>query len=309
MLELYEVTRDEAVRTAAERALAFLAAQAKKCPTVPDAQCIVEAGEIKLGGNGLAILAIAKHAQVTGSEQYVGLASELARFVTSTQSAEGQFTIHKMDIDGSVDDFVSGYYPGEAIFGLARLYEQDGNEAWITAAHRGALWLIEVRDGGKDISELDHDHWLLYALNELHAHNGDERYLIHARKITDAIVSLQHRELQNEYKAWNGGYYNPPRSTPTATRSEGLGAAIELFMRAGDGEFEAKARDALARGLAFELRTQLTPEKITSLGAESAGLGGFHESLGEYGVRIDYVQHNISALLGARRLGLTPIEE
>jgi hypothetical protein len=45
----------------------------------------------------------------------------------------------------------------------------------------------------------------------------------------------------------------------------------------------------MERGIKFTLRTQ-HPD------------GGFHESLDEYVIRIDYVQHNISALLAFNRI-------
>jgi hypothetical protein len=42
----------------------------------------------------------------------------------------------------------------------------------------------------------------------------------------------------------------------------------------------------------------MTSAKASALSVSSDAEGGFHESLTDYTIRIDYVQHNISALLG-----------
>ncbi|MGI8925115.1 MAG: hypothetical protein ACR2HN_00545 [Tepidiformaceae bacterium] len=300
MLELYEVTRDAALLGAAERALSYLEAQAQPCPDFPQTLCVVEDREIKLGGNGLAVLAFAKHAEVTGNESHLGTAVKLARWMTATQSRAGEFTKHRITTGGKPDEFISEFYPGEALFALARLSVRTGNREWIEAAHRGAAWIINVRDRGKTTDQIARDHWFLYALNELHADRASAEYVAHARVITEAIVMDQHQTQEGAQQDWNGGYGDPPRSTPAATRSEGLSAALRIFRRAGDKEYERKALQALERGIEFQLRTQMTAAKADELHADAASIGGFHESLDEYGIRIDYVQHNLSALLAYR---------
>lgn len=302
LLELYDMTKDESYLHVAKRALAYLNEQVMPCPVTPDASCVEEANEIKLGGNALAILAFAEHARVTGSTEHLAQAQSLARFIIATQDPNGEFLIHKMNGSGAVDSFISGYYPGEAIFALARLYELDGNRAWIDAAHKGAHWLIEVRDANVSTPNLNHDHWLLYGLNELYVDRADEIYLVHARRIVESIAALQHQGKTEDRASWNGGFYNPPGSTPTATRSEGLGAAYSLFTQAGDEAYATVAQDAMERAIAFQLRTQFTKAQLAQLDGDTTAAGAFHETLDDYGVRIDYVQHNISALLAFEKI-------
>lgn len=288
LFELYEATGDKKYLDAGERALTYLIDHVIPCPNIPEAACVEELGEIKLGGNGLAVLAFAKHAEVTGNKNHLSLAGRLAQWIVGVQSPSGEFTIHKMTVGGGIDDFVSEYYPGEAMFGLAKLSEVTGERAWLDAAHKAAGWMIASREGIAT-ENLPHDHWFLYALNELHKDKPEPTYVDHAKKLTEAIAAAQHQGLTGDKADWNGGYYNPPRSTPTATRNEGLGAAYELFVRAGEAAYAQVAKDAMEHGIAFTLRTQ---DKN----------GGFHESLDEYAIRIDYVQHNISALLAFDRI-------
>jgi uncharacterized protein YyaL (SSP411 family) len=306
LFELYGATGSERYAEAGEHALTYLDAQLVPCPTVAAALCVLENNEIKLGGNGLAVLAMATEIHTTQNATRLSTAQALAEYIVGTQSASGEFRAHKTDGDGVVSDFISGYYPGEAIFALARLYAIDGNERWIDSAHRGAEWLITVRDAGKDIDELEHDHWLLYGLRELYAHTPNELYLEHARTLTDAIADAQHPSTSSgqvqENPDWAGGFYNPPRSTPTATRSEGLSAAYDIFVMAGDTEYAQRAYETMERAVAFQLQTQFSRRDLSRLDTDPRAAGGFHESLTEYTIRIDYVQHNISALLAFDRI-------
>jgi hypothetical protein len=288
LLELYQATNDRKYLASSEKGIAYLINQVIPCPMVPAAECVEEDAEVKLGGNGLAILALAKHAEVTGDKNHLSLTERLAAFIVGVQSPSGEFAVHKI-ANGVVDGFKSEYYPGEAMFGLAKLSQVSGDRKWLDAAHKGARWIINVRDAGVPAAELPHDHWFLYALNELAKDKQESIYIDHAKKLTEAIAAAQHVGLTGEQKDWNGGYYNPPRSTPTATRNEGLGAAYELFTRAGGTAHATVAKDTMERGIGFTLRTQ-HPN------------GSFHESLDEYAVRIDYVQHNVSALLAFDRI-------
>lgn len=298
LLELYEATGNEIYLRTADRALRYLIKHVVTCPDREEYRCVQERNEIKLGGNGLGLLAFSKYVELTGDEEMLMEAQRLAGWIKATQNEEGEFPIHKMNLLGEASDFTSGYYPGEAIFALTRLYELDQNEEWMDVAHKGALWLIEVRDGEKTINELEHDHWLLYGLNELYQHQEDERYVEHAEKIVEAISASQHRGLIGEKANWNGGFYDPPRSTPTATRSEGLIASYKLFTQAQRTDLAERAFSVLEDAIAFELSTQVTPVSRQRLSLSSRSLGGFYKGIGAYEIRIDYVQHNISALLG-----------
>jgi hypothetical protein len=312
MLELYEVTGDRDLLAAAERALAYLEKRLLgRCRIgATETACVVERGEVKLGGNALAIVALSKHATVTGENRYRDLIDELGRWILATQGEDGEFEIHKQSHPGGeVSDFVSGYYPGEALLALLRRPEPD--RKWIDAAERGARWLIEVRDREVPNSALNHDHWLLYALNELYRLRPDPLFLQHLTRITDAILAKQ-RHSAPDFPDWLGSYYRPPRSTPTATRSEGLGAAYLLVRdvgrtgpgsrRPGREQQEAALLAGLELGVRFQLQTQFLPETVLYLDDPRRTLGGFRRSLTNYEIRIDYVQHNISSLLLLRRI-------
>ena len=296
LAELYGYTGDKKYILGAEKALLYLKKQIKPCPNNLGPACVVEAGETKLGGNALAVLAFTKYMAVTGTRKYVQEAKQLTDFILNTQSKTGEFLVHKIYGD-TVDSFRSRYYPGEAIFALVSLYNLNRDSKFVDAAHRGALWLT-VRDATIPDSKLILDQWLLYGLNELHENNNDERYVKYAKRFVNIASVRQHNSNIDEEIVWNGGYGNPPRGTLAAIIDEGLGAAYYVFLRSRDSEYASKTLEILKNGIRFQLHTQYTAENIVSLKANPAGLGGFRNYLDEYTVRIDYTHHSISALLG-----------
>lgn len=302
MLEVYEIRRDKALLEAIQRGLRFLVKQMKE--TVINNEktiVVVENNDVKLGGNGLAALALAKYIQLTQNNDYLPILQKLGSWIVNTLDDEGKFTIHKQFYNGAVDpDFESEYYPGEALFALARLYQIDPNPRWLKAAVNGALFLINVRDKDLPEEKLNHDHWLLYALNEIYRLEHHAEILTHAQKITNTIINKQRTE--SPYLDWVGSYYNPPRSTPAATRMEGLCASYQLTQDFGSANRTPDILKAIKLGIQFQLQTQFYPESALYLPNPQRAMGGFHASLTDYEIRIDYVQHNISSLLGLYKI-------
>lgn len=303
MMELYRVTGDKGTLQAARRAIGYLLRAVERCPLdgQGSASCVVEDGDVKLGGNALAVIALAKYAEVTGDRQYVPVMLDLGRWIESTQSESGEFTIQIQSYpDGNVDDFESAYYPGEAMLAMVRMYALDRNETWLDVAEAGADYLINVRDKEVPDVALPHDHWLLYALNELYRYRPNPLYVRHSLRLADAIVKSQNDGA--EYPDWAGSYYQPPRSTPAATRTEGLCAAYSLARDFGYAREADTMLAAMWRSAAFQLRTQFGPESALYLNNPQQALGGFRESLTDFEIRIDFVQHNISSLLCLNRV-------
>jgi len=296
LLELYQDTGEVVYLLSAHNAIKYLRTTIAPCPAeFARFSCAYDGEKTKLGGNALAMLALLKYGEVTSDDVYQNEALGLASWIKATQAESGEFTRHIQFRNGERDGHVSDYYPGEAIYALMNLYEATGDEQWLELSGKAAAWLISVRDAAKTSSTIDHDHWLLYGLRELYTHTHKKIYLDHAKKIVDGIVATQHRDGVDV--EWIGGYYVPPRSTPTATRSEGLGAAYGLFKQAGETEYARKSYEALELGVQFQLKTFIDAPTARSFPSPTRSFGGFRYSLEEDTVRIDYVQHNISSLL------------
>jgi hypothetical protein len=301
MLDLYSHNGDPALLASAERAINYLMSQVRRCPVGDGFEnCLVEDDRAKLGGNGLAVLALSYYMRVTGNEALLPEAQSLARWMTSLQAESGEFTIHTMEFStGSDTSTVSAYYPGEAIYALANLYLVDGNKAWLSAAQNGARWLAADRIAGKAPSDITHDHWLLLGLDVIQHISPDPVYYEAAMTIADAIIQSQN--MQPEFPDWFGSFYKPPRSTPAATRTEGLMAAYRIARDYGTPEDAERILQAAQASISFQLTTQFYPESAMYLPDPQRVLGGFHADLTNFEIRNDYVQHNLSAILALLR--------
>ena len=299
LLELYGATHDIRYRQSAERAIEMMLRWSKPIQGADSQAIVYQGGKAKLGASALAVVALLKHKEVTGDSRWLNDAKKLGRFLILQQHKDGHFESNYFFSKNNDDSFDSIYYPGEAVLALTRLQLADPqNHEWQEAAEHAADWLVNVRDQGKKNDDLPHDHWLLIALNELYPLTNNKKHLAHAERIASAILAAQRTD--SVYPDWIGSYYDPPRVTPTATRAEGLAAMWQLAGKTGmkqDAYLEALKKMAV-----FQMRCQLTPENILYLPRPDVARGGFRRSLTEWDVRIDYVQHNISALLALREI-------
>jgi hypothetical protein len=302
MLELYQIDKNADLLNSAQRAIDYLLGFVKNFGYSQSEMSVMVSGEtIKLGGVALTIVALAKYTEITQDQKYLQIMIRLANYIRDSQLNDGAFISQRYYPAGNVrKDFTSQYYPGEAILALLRLYALEPSEIWLETAEKAARHLITVRDQAADTSELVHDHWLLYALKDLYRYQPRYLYLTHAMRISRAITLEQNHHPHNV--DYIGSYYLPPRSTPTATRTEGLLAAHAMAIDTGRLPDAGRIRPAIELGIGFQLQTQIRPEKAMYLENPQQALGGFHKSLDDYEVRIDYVQHNLSAILGYYQL-------
>lgn len=303
LAELYEATGDERYKATAEKAIEFLLSRAVP-ERIDDQDVLVvldDEDQVKLGGNALAVVALCRQVRATGDRSRLETIRKMARWIVSCQDENGRFTTHiKGGTGGGLTPFESLYYPGEAILALLRLYQIDPDPLWLDAAEKGAAYLIEVRDRGLSDRQLPHDHWLLYGLNDLYRLRKRPLFLDHALRLARVIGASQIRTPM--YPDWLGGFDRPPRSNPTATRTEGLCAAYALARDFGHAKQAEEILVTVRRALCFQLQTQWRPESVMYFPDPQLPLGGFHETLTDFDTRIDHVQHNLSALLAARAI-------
>lgn len=302
MLELYELTHDKALMASAERALGYLLKQTDVRKYDDESTLTIVENDIsKLGANALAILAISKYISITKETRYLEAAQKMGLWIKHNQAKDGNFITHKQQYSTQEDyDFVSGYYPGETIFAMVRLYEVDKNPVWLEIAAKGANYIIHERDKGKSVKQLDHDHWLLYGLDALYIHDSNSDYTQHALKICEGILRAQHqKDAPLDYL---GGFYDPPRSTPTSIRAEGLCAAYRLLSGTVKPMVIDDVLESIKRCIQFQLQMQFTPERSLYLPQPDRAWGGISKGLKDFSIRIDYVQHHLSSLIGLYRI-------
>ena len=318
ILQAYDRTRYEPYLTASKAAIQYLFdhtdTDERTGPYLPadhpshgTSKFIVSpGGKVKLGGAGLALVMLDQYVEATGdTETYKTEARQFARFLVASLKEDGEFIYFPSRHPGGPPTSKDGsaYYPGEAILGLDRLYSWDRNDLWLESAVRAADWLIDVRDKGKDERRLANDHWLMLALSYLYHFTKDERYVTHSINLCRAV---EYQYLKNkpawengDYPDFRGGYYDPPRSTPAATRGEGLGAVLDTCTLAGEecGWIE----ELLHETVRHEMLSQYGPDMSFWMKDRAKAFGGWNGGLLDTDVRNDFVQHNMSSLLGLER--------
>jgi len=278
MLEASEYSdQRKEILAASGRAVTYLLNEFMKFSPDYRYACIVENNSIKLGGNALAILAILSVYRATGDDILKMLAESLGKYILKDLKPDGDFVHKRYMASGKISDFKSMYYTGEALLALLDLFEATGNELWLDAAIHSENMLLPQDYGVKEQS-----HWMLYALELLCQHRWDENHARHAGKIAKHILDFP------EYRSWG-------RSTPTACRSEGLLAFVRLLDQGKCGHELASLRNACVDTIDFNLDEQLRFRLNTGAFIR----GGEDHRKNE--VRIDYIQHNISAFFHRHR--------
>ena len=229
----------------------------------------------KLGASGLALAAFAAlRAQAAPAPPLADLQA-LAAFIVQMQDDAGRFHMRYAEGRGALRRH-SLYYPGEAALGLYRLAALDGNPRWRQAADRALAVLIADRQAQQ---QWPPDHWALIAAAEPNAKPWPQG----ARA---ALITALLAEARSD-----GALTQDGRSTPTATRLEGLLAGLTQPLTAATRQ---KAEAAVAPALQVLLAMQRADGALP--------LGGGSPSAGEH--RIDYTQHALSAFTEAARRGL-----
>ena len=305
MIEAWELTRDPALAAAIARALGHLAGRLIQPATLADgtaAAFLVEAdGEIKLGGNAVAILALARHARATGRTDKLPLMEKLALGIRSMQDAATGAFVHVLRYPdlAVAAPFRTIYYDGEAAFALMRLHALTGDPRWLATVERAFDHFIAAGHWRH------HDHWLGYCVDELTKLRPEARYFrFGIRNVADHLDFVRNRittfptllELMMAARAM-------------LERLAALPAHRHLLAEIDLARFE-EALHARAHRL---LDGHFWPELAMDFARPDRIAGSFFIRHHGFRVRIDDVEHYLSGLVAYHRhigeearLGATP---
>jgi len=257
--------------------------------------------EAELGAAGLALVALTEVQRARTNSVPADQLQGIGEFILFLQRPDGSFYSKYRADTGPVLDWRSLYYPGEAILGLVSLYELDHSPKWLNAAAKGLAYLVESRKGAKDPPP---DHWALIATAKFLPYYKQSSCPVSRSDIVEHAVRICNHFLNEQItKSPDGrliGGFDPEgRTTPTATRLEGLFAALE-FLPADVTALRARIKAAVDRGVDFLLRAEITSGPYAGGMPESALKATsvvFRATPEASKVRIDYVQHALCAWL------------
>ncbi|MAZ09758.1 MAG: hypothetical protein CMN90_08775 [Sutterellaceae bacterium] len=176
MIEAWEVTQSAFLKSAIDRSLHCLTNELIKQIELSggiQAAFLVDTGnEIKLGGNAVSILALAKYTELTGTREYIELMEKLAQGIVAMLNPDTRQFVHVLNYpDLTVkEQFRIIYYDGEAAFALMRLYKITRRARWLQAVELAFEYFIAARHWKAN------DHWMSYCVNELTLYRPKREY-------------------------------------------------------------------------------------------------------------------------------------
>ena len=263
--------------------------------------------QVKLGGTGLGLVALASMEKIEPGTTPIEDLRKLARFVIFMQKADGSFySKYIPSTVGRDDRWTSLYYPGEAALGLMMLYEHDPSPEWLQSAAKVIFYLAKKR---ANETKIEHDHWALLATAKILKYYDQiddpklskEAVVKHAVQICEAIVALD-ASLPVDSISY-GGFNSDGRTTPTATRLEGLLEAV-TYLPPEYNQLKQKITARVPAAINFLINSQEKsgeyaggiPRAKVNMSYKFMSYGmDFYEKATE--IRIDYVQHALSAMI------------
>lgn len=234
--------------------------------------------EIKLGANGVAIIAMTEYMDAFGNEKYVDICRQLGNgILTMLDQTTGEY-YHVLNGDFTrKEEFRTVYYDGEATFGLCRLYSLTGEQVWLDAAVSAVDHFIEA-----DYTQ-HKDHWVAYSMNEITKHIPDnaEYYVFALRNVQENLETIYQRD------------------TTYHTYLELLMASFELYDRMTENGIRVDGLDVpmFLKTIYTRVDRQLNgfffPEYAMYMENPQRVLNTFMVRHDGYRIRIDDVQHNI----------------
>lgn len=270
----------------------------------------------KLGGAGLALAAMARWQPIDPGGVQMAEMQALGNFILSMQRPDGLFrSLHALDKGQHDPLWVSLYYPGEAALGLVLLYELDGDTRWLEGAVDALLALAREREGQAFPPP---DHWALVATAQLQRVSPAvlqtalpmgfswqptagflaAKPLLSEHALAVALGMVAEQRPGKAPQCALGGFGADGRTTPAATRLEGL-LALLPFLPAG--EHQTQIRKAVDAGMLFLLDAQLDDGPVKGAFSRiSPRCQSIDPRADE--IRIDYVQHALAAMQAYRVL-------
>lgn len=281
----YRLTKDKFTLGQIQKAIGYMVANTfKKYPDRPGVVNTVylaekTRGEVKIGGNAIAVIMLTEYMDATGSDKYRMLCEELGNGILELFDRRDGSFFHVLNFPtlSPKDKFRTVYYDGEVTFALARLYGLTRDRKWLDAAALSADRFI--REG----YEKYRDHWVAYAMNELTKYLPEDRYLSFGLK--NANVNLDRIYRQD---------------TTYHTYLELLCTTFELYSRIVEQGLECsyltqfraqKFVETIYHRADYMLNGYGYPEFVMYLKYPSCDMGGFFVRHDGFRMRIDDIQH------------------
>ena len=267
----------------------------------------------KLGGAGIALVALMEHFILTQKKTYWDTIEGLVRHILSRIDENGEmigYYIHPqfnnskpiLNPDNTTKRALfSFYYPGEALFGLALFYRysahNDLSKSVLEGAKKAMDFLIYERPKRyKDLFlSLPADGWLMQAIEEWIKVNAMRKrdYIDFVYQDADAMLKHMYRSNNSPYFDYRGGFFYKygEHVLPDASRCEGLYSAYEIAKSLQDTQRIQNYEDAMMDAAQNLLYTYNSKKSTYAHPYPKKSIGAFRFKITRQWMRVDSVQH------------------
>ncbi len=214
------------------------------------------------------------------------LARSLAETLWKSIDRHGRIATHKGA--ASVADGYQDYFPAQVLLALAAVAE-----AGLTYIHLPRLMQAfrYYRHRFRHKRDFGHISWMMQAFSRWWRVQPDPEFAQLVFEIGDWVLQFQQKN-----GAFLTGHQADTPGFTTALYLEGIGSALPLAQAIDSARF-SQYLDACWRGMDFVDRLTIQPEHASVLPNSDLAIGGLRQSIYTSFVRIDFVQHALSAVL------------
>ncbi len=260
--------------------------------------CLKDGKHCRAGLAALTLLALAEYRIATSDERFDESAAKIADFLMVMQRPDGSFR-HRYNAQRGINEVImSQFVSQQAVFALARQATATGDETTRSAAILGMDFLAgPYWDHFLGTFFVGMEHWSCLAAEEAYKLEPKAEYADFCLHIGRVYARFTLGPAATPYPEDVGGTSFTQVATPslggTATTGEALVSAVAF----SEGtRHEAALRLALERNLNSLYAGQVTDDDTLWLPNPGAAMGGIYESTAHPTIRMDTVQHAISAL-------------
>ncbi len=231
--------------------------------------------------------------QLPEADSRRALAASLASTLWSSINAHGRINTHLAPVDDS-DEF-QDYFPGQALLALGAAYQAGVTELQENKLERAFKYYRHRFRHQRDFGQVS---WLMQCFATWWKATAKPQFSELVFEIGDWILQYQQEKTGafiNDHQADTPGY-------TTALYLEGIAVGAKLAALSGDTERHRRYLESLTRGFKFLDRLVIQPRDASLLPNAEFAIGGLRQSLYASEVRVDFVQHSLSALLEAYAL-------
>ncbi len=237
--------------------------------------------EIRLGGCGIALAALVDYMETFENEKYLEVCRSLGQGILSMLDQETGSYYHVLNRDFSRKEaFRTVFYDGEATYALCRLYGFTGEADWIYAAGSAVERFME-----EEYSQY-RDHWVSYSMNEITKYVVSDPYF-YAFALQNAQDNLE--TITQDDTAGSTDMELLMAVFEVYDRMSQMGAVIDGFDQDTFLQGIYRQAERIADGYFY-------PECAMYMEHPQKVLNTFMVRKDGFRIRIDDIQHNISAL-------------